>query len=298
MKRRSSTRAVALAATAAFAAVPATAAAKPLHKGARGKRVVKLQRALHVSADGVYGAKTVRAVKRFQRKHHLHADGIVGTQTWRAITGRASTRSSHRSQHRRASATSRGRSVRLVQRKLSITVDGVYGPATKAAVKRYQTANLMTPDGIVGPATWNVMGFKGHRPLLKRGRIAQPSRRSGARARVAAAIRAGNRIARKPYRWGGGHGSFHDTGYDCSGSVSYVLHAIGKLDSPLDSSHLESWGKPGPGRWITVYANAGHAWMIIDGRRYDTSGRWDHGSRWQKDRRPTAGYVARHPAGL
>jgi peptidoglycan hydrolase-like protein with peptidoglycan-binding domain len=298
MNRRSPTRAAALAATAAFAAVPATAAAKPLEKGDNGKRVIKLQRALHVDADGVYGAATVRAVKRFQRKHHLEADGIVGTQTWRAITGKHSSRSSHRSQHTRKSSTSRGKSVRIVQRKLGITVDGVFGPGTKEAVKRFQRANLMTPDGVVGPATWNVMGFKGHRPLLKRGRLVQPSQRNGARARVRAAIRAGDRIATKPYKWGGGHGSFSDSGYDCSGSVSYVLHAIGKLDAPLDSSRLMSWGKPGPGRWITVYANAGHAWMIINGRRYDTSGRWDNGSRWQTDRRPSAGYVARHPAGM
>src|SRR6059058_4845103 len=126
MSRRASTRAAAFAATAAFAAVPASASAQPLEKGDSGKRVVKLQRALHVDADGVYGPATVRAVKRFQRKHHLEPDGIVGTQTWRAITRKHSTRSSHRSQHRRKSSTSRGKSVRLVQRKLGITVDGVF----------------------------------------------------------------------------------------------------------------------------------------------------------------------------
>ncbi|HWI22995.1 MAG TPA: peptidoglycan-binding protein [Baekduia sp.] len=291
MKRPDPRRAAALAATAALVALPAAAEAKPLKKGSSGKRVVKLQRALHVDADGHFGPATVRAVKRFQRKHHLTADGIVGTKTWRRIVGRTP-------RHRSGANVSRGRSVRLVQRKLGIEADGVFGPATKAAVQDFQRRNLMTPDGVVGPATWNVLGFKGNRPLLKRGRIPTPSRRNGTARRVAAAIRAGDRIARKPYRWGGGHGSFSDSGYDCSGSVSYVLHAIGALRTPLASGQLQHWGKPGPGRWITVYANAGHTFMIIKGRRYDTSGRWDTGSRWQRDRRPTAGYVARHPPGL
>lgn len=296
MKRPDPKRAAALAVSAALLAVPAGASAKALEKGDRGKRVAKLQRALKIDADGVYGPSTVRAVKRYQRRHKLKADGIVGTRTWRRITG-GGARGARRSQ-RGGSTVSRGKSVRLIQRKLGIAADGVYGPATKAAVQAFQRRNLMTPDGIVGPATWNVMGFAGNRPVLKRGRIHGPSRRNGADLKVAAAIRAGDRIARMPYRYGGGHGSFRDTGYDCSGSVSYVLHAIGKLDKPLNSSALMSWGKPGPGRWITVYANAGHAFMIIRGRRYDTSGRWDTGSRWQRDRRPTAGYVARHPAGL
>ena len=112
------------------------------------------------------------------------------------------------------------------------------------------------------------------------------------------AISAANRIAAFPYRWGGGHRSFHDSGYDCSGSVSYVLHATGQLGRPRDSGELMSWGQPGRGRWITVYANAGHTFMVIRGRRYDTTGRWDTGSRWQRVDRSSAGYVARHPAGL
>ena len=97
---------------------------------------------------------------------------------------------------------------------------------------------------------------------------------------------------------GGGHGSFNDSAYDCSGSVSYVLHGAGLLGRPRDSSELMSWGQPGPGRWITVYANAGHTFMIINGKRYDTTGRWDTGSRWQRTDRSSAGYIVRHPAGL
>lgn len=295
MLRRSKLCAAVLAAACISVAVPGVATAKPLKKGSSGARVVKLQRALGIDADGNFGPATVRAVKRFQRRNHLDDDGIVGTSTWRRVSR---SRASRRARSRSSGGVSRGRAVRQVQRKLGIEVDGVYGPQTKLAVQEYQRRNLMTPDGVVGPATWSVMGFHGRQPLLKRGRLSRPPSGDGSAAKVRAAIRAGNRIARMPYRYGGGHASFRDTGYDCSGSVSYVLHAAGVLDRPLDSSRLMSWGEPGPGRWITVYANAGHTFMIIRGRRYDTSGRWDTGSRWQRDRRPTAGYVARHPAGL
>ena len=111
------------------------------------------------------------------------------------------------------------------------------------------------------------------------------------------ALAAANRIATLPYRYGGGHGSFNDSGYDCSGSVSYVLHAAGVLSSPLDSSALMGYGAPGPGRYITIYANSGHAFMTINGRRFDT-GYGGHGNRWASGSRPTAGYVVRHPPGL
>ena len=110
-------------------------------------------------------------------------------------------------------------------------------------------------------------------------------------------IAAGNRIAGMPYRYGGGHGSFTDSGYDCSGSVSYALHGGGLLSAPEDSTQLQSYGAPGPGRHITIYANAGHAYMVVDGRRFDTSARSDSGSRWTGSQRSSAGYVVRHPPG-
>jgi hypothetical protein len=119
---------------------------------------------------------------------------------------------------------------------------------------------------------------------------------SGMPDAVSRAIAAGNAIADTPYVFGGGHGSFHDSGYDCSGSVSYVLGAAGLLSSPLDSTGFESWGEPGPGRWITVYANSGHAWMTIAGRRFDTGG--GGGSRWKGATRDTSSYTVRHPPGL
>jgi len=108
-------------------------------------------------------------------------------------------------------------------------------------------------------------------------------------------IAAADHIANTPYVYGGGHGSFVSSGYDCSGSVSYVLHAGGLLSSPEDSTALESYGAPGPGQHVTIYANSGHAWMTIDGRRFDTGG--GGGSRWKSAPRSGAGFVVRHPVG-
>jgi cell wall-associated NlpC family hydrolase len=115
---------------------------------------------------------------------------------------------------------------------------------------------------------------------------------------VRAIIEAGNAIARTPYKWGGGHGRWQDTGYDCSGSVSFALASAGLLGGPLDSGRLMSWGSAGRGRWITVWSNPGHVFLEVAGVRFDTSGTRVTGSRWQADMRSTAGFVARHPAGL
>lgn len=111
-------------------------------------------------------------------------------------------------------------------------------------------------------------------------------------------IRAGNRIARKPYVWGGGHGSWDAAGYDCSGSLSYALHAAGVLDTPLASGGLASYGKAGRGKWVTIYANGGHTYMVVAGLRFDTTAFKQTGSRWARDTRSEGGYVVRHPAGL
>jgi len=131
---------------------------------------------------------------------------------------------------------------------------------------------------------------------INTGGMVQPP--PGAPAAVAQVIAAGNAIATLPYVWGGGHGSFHASGYDCSGSVSYALAAAGLLSSPLDSTGFESWGEPGPGKWITVYANAGHAFMVVAGWRFDTVALAEGGTRWSQTMTSTAGFVARHPAGL
>ena len=111
-------------------------------------------------------------------------------------------------------------------------------------------------------------------------------------------IEAGNQIARSPYLWGGGHGKWLDKGYDCSGSVSFALAAAGLLDGPLASGPLMNWGKPGKGKWVTIYTNPGHVFLVVAGVRFDTSGNRVTGSRWQATMRSTGGYVVRHPPGL
>ena len=111
-------------------------------------------------------------------------------------------------------------------------------------------------------------------------------------------IEAGNVIARSPYLWGGGHGKWVDSGYDCSGSVSFVLASAGYLEAPLASGPLMSWGEPGPGKWVTIFSHEGHVFMEVAGIRFDTSGVRQTGSRWQNELRSTAGFVVRHPPGL
>jgi hypothetical protein len=136
--------------------------------------------------------------------------------------------------------------------------------------------------------------------ILPGGKASVPA---GAPAPVARAIKAANKLHRKTYIWGGGHRSFKARGYDCSGAVSYVLHAAGVLRSPLVSGQLAYWGSPGPGSWITVYANRTHTYMVIAGLRYDTSprGEWidqGRGPRWRYTLRTGAGFAVRHWQGL
>jgi hypothetical protein len=122
--------------------------------------------------------------------------------------------------------------------------------------------------------------------------------------RLVALMHAANDVARKPYVYGGGHGRnpheiWEDSAYDCSGSVSYALAAAGYLKGPEASTALMSFGRPGPGKWVSIYANAGHAFMVVAGLRFDTSGRQITGTRWQDARaRSYAGFTVRHPPGL
>jgi len=131
---------------------------------------------------------------------------------------------------------------------------------------------------------------------LDGGGVAQPP--AGAPEAVRLVMAAGNAIAGLPYSYGGGHASFQASAYDCSGSISYALAAAGLVSSPMASTGFMSWGEPGPGKWITVYANAGHAYMVVGGWRFDTSALSSGGTRWTRAQRSSAGFVARHPPGL
>lgn len=154
------------------------------------------------------------------------------------------------------------------------------------------TTTSTTPAAPVGPP--------GRGKVRKDGTAVAPA---DAPANIQAAIAAGNAIHTYPYHWGGGHRSFTDTGYDCSGAVSYVLHAAGLLSSPMTSGGFaSSWGAAGKGRWITVYGNASHVYMIVAGLRFDTSSggdRWNQGSgpRWRKKKRKPRGYTAKYAPG-
>ena len=218
---------------------------------------------------------------------------------------------------RTLSQGARGHDVRVLQSWLThlghrTGVDGHFGRATRRSVRRYERAENLRVDGRVSRGQARGMRKRvegrrarvtsnGGRPTGK-ATLASDGRTAiapeGAPRAVEAAIAAANRITRKPYIYGGGHGRFEDRGYDCSGAVSYALHGAGLLRSPLASGGLMSWGVRGRGKWMTVYAHGGHAYVVIAGLRFDTSGRGESGPRWRAETRSPSGYTARHPRNL
>jgi len=156
---------------------------------------------------------------------------------------------------------------------------------------------LLCQCGSSAGSRWNYKYSPGKTAIVIDGKAVPPA---NAPADVMRAISAGNRICTMPYRRGGGHAKFEDSAYDCSGTVSYVLHAAGKLDEPTVSGAFRSYGRSGEGKWITVYARKGHVFMTVAGLRLDTgySDADSDGPRWSSRSRPTKGYTMRHPAGL
>ena len=206
---------------------------------------------------------------------------------------------------------SSGGDVRVLQRYLDeagydTTADGQFGPATRRSVMSFESAEERTMNG---------RASRGEQRMVQaRASATQSEEPEGEAAyigddglavapasapdEVKAIIEAGNAIATKPYKYGGGHGRWNDSGYDCSGSVSYVLHAAGLLNRALDSSGFMSWGERGRGTWVTIRSNTGHAYMIVAGLRFDTSARRVTGNRWTEQMRSASGYRGRHPEGL
>jgi peptidoglycan hydrolase-like protein with peptidoglycan-binding domain len=384
-----------------------------LEAGSTGKQVRKLQTALHIKVDGIYGPETEAAVYEYQATHGLHIDGIAGPATSGAIAKDAP-----------AKKPSASDAVALVQAALGARVDGEFGPETYEAIRAFQASHRLNVDGVVGSQTWHALRLDGDQKLVPpasalatpepaptlasqaveagpggaeapqaasteavahtaivgdpgegasaeagapaeegaaeappaaesgsgtpeestaggageggsastvtnsgtgggseasseatsaptttasgeaggsgegnsgEGEAGSGSEGSGAVRRV---VGAANEIATRPYVYGGGHGSFQSEGYDCSGSVSYALHGGGLMKSPETSGEMESYGEPGPGKHITIYANSEHAYMEVNGRRYDTVALAEHGSRWSNSSGDDGGsFVERHPSG-
>ena len=213
-----------------------------------------------------------------------------------------------------------GHDVRVLQGYLSVagyptTIDGSFGPATRRSVVRFQTDQSMTANGVV---TYNVqldlrntvaavqaVAPTGKTRINADGTATAPA---GAPAAVQAVIAAANSILDTSYCVGGGHGTWKSSCYDCSGAVSFALHGASLLGSSEDSTQMETYGSPGPGRWISVYADAGHAFIVVAGRAFDTADFGGpnipagDGPRWRSDPTGNLGdggdYVVRHPAGL
>jgi len=168
----------------------------------------------------------------------------------------------------------------------------------RADAATYGGISAVAPEPPAAPAEEEVAGDAPSGPVnraaLVGGKAIAPL---DAPAAVKKAIQAANRIRTKPYVWGGGHGRWWDRGYDCSGSVSFALRGAGLLNVPMVSGSLARWGEAGPGRWITIYANAGHVYAEIAGLRWDTSGTSGSGPRWHDEERSGAGFVVRHPPG-
>jgi cell wall-associated NlpC family hydrolase len=208
---------------------------------------------------------------------------------------------------------STGSDVKRLQRYLDrvgydTSADGIFGPATARSVKSFEIDEDRRPNGaatrfeqrlvraraaVAAPVAQPPAGEEAY--IDESGLAVAPA---SAPPEVHAIIAAGNEIATKPYKYGGGHGRWNDSGYDCSGSISYALHGAGLLDTALDSSGFMSWGEAGRGEWVSIYAHGGHAYMVVAGLRFDTSARRVTGNRWSDEMRSPSGYTIRHPEGL
>lgn len=303
---------------------------RALHLGMRGSDVRVLQRLLtragfHTPVNGSFGSTTERSVVAFERQWQLKANGVVtrrvANELRSVVTGAASNGGSSFA----VTATtvdpvsaptlaqgSTGKWVKTLQADLTFvgyptSIDGQFGAATKQSVNQFKTAHGYTADGVMGSQAWATLLQAVKQiedtPTAKArlnpdGTVTAPS---GAPQVIQTMIAAANRIATKPYCYAGGHGKWNDSCYDCSGSVSYVLHAAGILSVSEDSTQLESYGSSGAGRWVTIWANAGHTYMEIAGLFFDTAAQSSNSlnDRWSKTNvENNSAFVVRHPTGL
>jgi len=339
--------ALALASSVGPALSAAVAAAslgsRTLRQGMHGRDVAALQTELteagfRTPADGRFRPTTTREVRAFERRFGLKVNGVASAPVVRTLGevlfGDAG---SPPLGERTLKQGMTGEDVKTLQRDLTTTgyptaVDGRFGSATKASVLYFERDNHLAADGAVNygasqilrqlvaivavgghdsglgsntPATVPSTGATGTTTITANGTATAPA---GAPRQVQEVIAAANQIIDTPYIWGGGHGSWSSPGYDCSGAVSCALHGGGLLSTPENSVALETYGQAGPGKWITIYADASHAFMVVAGRAFDTA---DYGGpnipsgtgpRWRSN--PTGNlsdgghFVVRHPAGL
>lgn len=290
----------------------ADARRKGLRQGSDGLAVKRLQRNLtragfSTAVDGAFGPATKGSLMRWEGWKHRRVDGIATRRDRRALrrSARFGTRLLREGMH--------GRDVRGLQWQLGrvgygTSIDGAFGPLTRAAVTRWEGARGRRVNGVMTRRDQRALK---HTRRSGRQRTSRPRARAwisrrgfahispSAPNKVRRLIRAGNRIAKTPYKYGGGHGTWNDSGYDCSGSVSYVLHHADLLSgSARPSGGFVNWGFAGHGKWVTVYANGGHAFLTVAGIRFDTTDRERDGTRWHRDIRSSAGYAVRHPGGI
>lgn len=282
--RRTAIASLLLAVLASFAsAASASAAAKfggrLLRSGSQGFDVTTLQRDLTAAgfstiSTGIFSQQTKAHVKAFQRRYRLTVDGVVGPSTYLKLT---------KVLHRLATMPDTALAASGAQTATTATTPAPLPPSDSGG------AGFVPPpaDAPVEPASIDSLTGLAQAP-------------AGAPMVIQDVIDAANQIAFKPYIYGGGHASFNSSGYDCSGSVSYALHGAKLLSTPLDSTQFESYGLAGPGRWITIYANAGHAFMDVAGMWFDTAAQsaQNGNDRWSPSRiSPGSDWVVRHPAG-
>ncbi len=322
----------------------ASLGARALRQGMQGGDVRALQTELteagfNTPADGRFGSSTTRSVRSFERRFGLRVNGAAGAAVVRTLRevlfGDPGTPPLGA---RTLKPGMNGEDVRTLQRDLTTTgyptaVDGKFGSSTKASVLYFERDNRLAPNGVVtyqqtqilrqlvaivavggqnsglgsssAPAKPPSTKATGTTTINANGTATAPA---GAPRQVQEVVAAANQIIHTPYIWGGGHGSWNSPGYDCSGSVSYALHGAGLLSSPEVSGALETYGDPGPGKWITIYANASHVFMVVAGRAFDTADfggpniPGGTGPRWRSN--PTgnladgAHYWVVHPPGL
>jgi peptidoglycan hydrolase-like protein with peptidoglycan-binding domain/cell wall-associated NlpC family hydrolase len=291
-------------AAAALGTEPGNGASEAAASEAANTGAVKrLQAALHLPVDGEFGPETFAAIERLQARHGLSVDGVVGPKTWKLIGVAKETELNppatalppEPEPEPAPTEVAAGGGVAAGGEPVAVAADAA--PAGGAEQRPAVASSEAPAESAPVHESSDAAGSSGGGEGSSGPSSSSTSSAGGGEGAVGRVIAAGNEIATRPYVYGGGHGSFQSNGYDCSGSVSYALHGAGLIKSPQDSSELANYGESGPGKHITIYANSEHAFMVVNGKRFDTVAQAETGSRWSSSQTSTSGYTVRHPAG-